>query len=358
MVKKLLFLVVAILVGGMTAVQAKINYVPLYIVDTQPDVKVVKRAPSMPLIITQDNYKLILPEIDDDLTFMVLKDNDCVYKETRQQNQSTVNLPTTLTGDYEVRLCANTYYYYGYITLDRLNISDVPNENANWENITLLGSNTSQQAILDDIMGLNVVKYNMKFKSSVNETYLSYLSKEERDSYEKAMEKKAAELRAQERFGLLPEELSAIFPQLVVYYENGEFGINYGDLIPIMISCIQELKIQLDSRTEKIVDVMMSRGTGPSAVSAARAIIGNTLLSAAPTSVSEPALVRFVLTDNAANAYITITDMGGRVMTKVPISPSETSVSIDSGILGEGIFLCTLCVNGENIATKRLVKTK
>ena len=355
MVKKLLFLVIAILMGGMTAVQAKINYVPLYIVDTQPDVKVVKRAPSMPLIITQDNYKLILPELDDELTFMVLKDNDCVYKETRQQNQSIVNLPTTLIGDYEVRLCANTYYYYGYITLESLII---PNENANWENITLLGSNTSQQAILDGIMGLNVVKYNKKAISNVDETYLSYLGKEEMENYEKAMEKKTAELRAQERFGLLPEELSAIFPQLVVYYENGEYGINYDDLIPIMISCIQELKIQLDNRTEKIVDVMMSRSTGPSAVSAARAIIGNTLLSAAPTSVSEPAQVRFVLTDNAANACITITDMGGRVMTKVPISPSETSVSIDSGILSEGIFLCTLYVNGENIATKRLVKTK
>jgi hypothetical protein len=43
---------------------------------------------------------------------------------------------------------------------------------------------------------------------------------------------------------------------------------------------------------------------------------------------------------------------------KVPVSPSETSVSIDSGVLGEGIFLCTLFANGEVIGTKRLVKTK
>jgi hypothetical protein len=50
--------------------------------------------------------------------------------------------------------------------------------------------------------------------------------------------------------------------------------------------------------------------------------------------------------------------MGGRVVTKVPVSPSATSATIDSGTLGEGIFLCTLYVDGQNIGTKRLVKTK
>jgi len=50
--------------------------------------------------------------------------------------------------------------------------------------------------------------------------------------------------------------------------------------------------------------------------------------------------------------------MEGRQITKVPVSPSETSVSIDSGTLGQGIFLCTLFVNGEIIGTKRLVKTR
>ena len=65
MTKRILFLLAVILIGNMTAVNAKINYVPLYIVDTQPDVKVVKRTPTAPLFITQDDHKLILPDIDD-----------------------------------------------------------------------------------------------------------------------------------------------------------------------------------------------------------------------------------------------------------------------------------------------------
>ena len=350
MTKKFFLLVIVILLGGMTAVKAKINYVPLYIVDTHTDVKEVKHSPTMPLFITQDDHKLILPDIEDILTFMVYKDNDCVHQET-YSNHSTIVLPSSLIGDYEVRLSGDDYYYYGYITLEDQN-GGFPTENSNWDNITLLGSNTSQQEILHNIMGLNVVEYNMK--ANINEEDLIYLSEEDREAYIKQRE----EIHNQKRIGLLPEELESIFPQLVTHYPDGQFGINYLDLVPVLISCIQELKVQLDTRTEKIVDVMMARSSGTSSVSAVRAAIGNTLLSTAPSSVNEPARVRFVLTDNVTNAYIAISDMGGRILTKVPVSPSETDTYIDSGVLSEGIFLCTLFANGEAIGTKRLVKTK
>ena len=304
MTKKFFFLVIAILMGGMTAVKAKINYVPLYIIDTHADVKTVKRTPAVQLFITQDDHKLILPEIEpeDILTLFVLKDNEYVYSMPYHCYQPIVYLPTSLVGDFEVRICGDTYYYYGFLTLEGQKSSDIPTENANWDNIKLLGSNTSQQAILDNIMGLNVIEYNMKMPVG--------------------------------------------------------FGINYIDLIPILISCIQELKTQLDARTETIVDVMMSRSVDNSAISEVRAAIGNTILSVSPSSVSESAQVRYILGDNASNAFIAVTDMRGRVMTRVPLSPTDTSATIDSGTLGEGIYLCTLFVDGKNVGTKRMVKTK
>lgn len=43
---------------------------------------------------------------------------------------------------------------------------------------------------------------------------------------------------------------------------------------------------------------------------------------------------------------------------ETPCEHSDTSAIISSGILGEGIFLCTLFVNGQSIGTKHLVKTK
>ena len=330
MVKRFIFIVVTLLMGNMTVVNAKINYVPLYIVDTSADVKGVKHAPPQPLIITQDDHRLTLPEIDDSLMFQVFKGTDCYYEVAYDRNQPIVDLPAILWGDYEVRLSADTYYYYGYLTLELLNNPDIPTEYGNWENITLFGSDTSQESILNSIMGLNVVEYNRKDKGD-----------------------------GQRYVGMFYDELRATFPQITDDHYGFIIGdINLWGLFSVMVGCIQELKTELDRRTETIVDVMMSRGVNPAAVSEVRAAIGNTLLSAAPTSVYESAQVRYLLTDNVTNAYIAVTDMEGRQITKVPVSPSETSVSIDSGTLGQGIFLCTLFVNGEKIETKRLVKTR
>ena len=330
MVKRFFFIVVTLLMGNMTVVNAKINYVPLYIVDTSADVKGVKHAPTMPLFITQDDHRLTLPEMEDSLIFQVFKGNDCYYEVAYDRNQPIVDLPAILWGDYEVRLSADTYYCYGYLTLELLKDPDIPTEYGNWENITLFGSDTSQESILNSLMGLNVVEYNRKDKED-----------------------------GQRYVGMFCDELRATFPQITDDHYGFIIGdINLWGLFSVMVGCIQELKTELDSRTEKIVDVMMSRGASPAAVSEVRAAIGNTLLSAAPTSVYESAQVRYLLTDNVTNAYIAITDMEGRQITKVPVSPSETSVSIDSGTLGQGIFLCTLFVNGEIIGTKRLVKTR
>jgi hypothetical protein len=313
-----------------TAINAKINYVPLYIVDTQADVKVVKRAPAAPLFITQDDHKLILPDIEDSLTLVLLRNDQCVYQTSFQRSPSEVNLSATLVGDYEVRLCLDSCYYFGYLTLERQekrDTADIPNETELWENITQLGSNTSQQAILDNIMGLHVVEYNMKPDSE------------------------------QRRIGLLATELREVFPQVVYDLQGGQVGINYLDLVPVLFCCIQELKNQLDIRTERIADIMLSRYTGTSAAREIRAAIGNTLLSVTPTS-AESVEVRFLLTEDVVNAHITLTDMGGRVITEVPVSPSDTSVTISSGTLAEGIYLCTLFANGQNVGTKRLVKAK
>lgn len=330
MEKRILLLLIAILTGSIVVVNAKINYIPLYIVDTQADVKVVKRAPAAPLFITQDDHRLILPDIEDSLTFVLLRNDQCVYQTSFQRSPSEVNLSATLVGDYEVRLCLDSCYYFGYLTLERQekrDTADIPNETELWENITQLGSNTSQQAILDDIMGLHVVEYNMKSDSE------------------------------QKRIGLLATELREVFPQVVYDLQGGQVGINYLDLVPVLFCCIQELKNQLDIRTERIADIMLSRYAGTSAAREIQAVIGNALLSVTPTS-AESAEVRFLLTEDVVNAHITLTDMGGRVITEVPVSPSDTSVTISSGTLAEGIYLCTLFANGQNVGTKRLVKTK
>jgi hypothetical protein len=235
----------------------------------------------------------------------------------------------------------------------------VPTETGLWENITRLGSDSPQEVILDKIMGLNVVEYNMKMNMPSEED-LIYLNVKDKEAYLKRLAEREAAKNADRHIGLLANELKSSFPDmaLVKDLQDGKTGINYIELVPVLISCIQELKTQLDIRTEKMVDIMMSRGADASTVSAARAAFGNSLLSIAPTPVGESAEVRFLLDQGVSNAYLSVVDMGGRVVTRLPVSPTDMSASIDSSILGEGIYLCTLYADGQNIGTRRLVKTK
>ena len=247
-----------------------------------------------------------------------------------------------------------------YVVADTATVGEgVPSEFGQWENITRLGSDSPQEVILDKIMGLNVVEYNMK-TDIPSEEDLIYLNVKDKEAYLKRLEEKEAAKNAERHIGLLANELKAAFPNLGLVRElnEGKVGINYVEIVPVLISCIQELKNQLDMRTGKMVEIVMSRGLEPTTVNAARAAFGSNLLPIAPTSVSQPAEVRYLLDVAASNAYLSVVDMGGRVVTKVPVSPSATSAMIDSGTLGEGIFLCTLYVDGQNIGTKRLVKTK
>ena len=75
-------------------------------------------APPRPLYITQDDYVLTFTAFEDDYTLELRDENDVVvYTDYVPAGTTQVVLPSTLSGDFELRLVADTYYYIGYISL-------------------------------------------------------------------------------------------------------------------------------------------------------------------------------------------------------------------------------------------------
>lgn len=77
-------------------------------------------APPRPWYIIQDDYVLTLPAFEDDLTLELRDANDTVvYTTCLYAGTTTVVLPSTLSGSFELRLVPlfATYYYRGYIDL-------------------------------------------------------------------------------------------------------------------------------------------------------------------------------------------------------------------------------------------------
>ena len=75
-------------------------------------------APPRPWYITQDDYTLTMPAFEDDFTLELRNEYDVVVYSTYVPAGTTlIVLPSTLSGDFELRLVGDTYYYRGYISL-------------------------------------------------------------------------------------------------------------------------------------------------------------------------------------------------------------------------------------------------
>ena len=94
--------------------------IPMHIINQGPAHGGSTLAPPRPWYITQDDYVLTLPAFENDCT-LELRDEDgtVVYSTYVSAGTTTVVLPSTLSGEFELRLVpfSTTYYFRGYIEL-------------------------------------------------------------------------------------------------------------------------------------------------------------------------------------------------------------------------------------------------
>jgi len=144
---------------------------------------------------------------------------------------------------------------------------------------------------------------------------------------------------------------------LVSEDSDGTKSINYTELVPLLLRSIQELKQELD--VVKGSGSRMTRSlSNDDWDSQTEEVTGNVLYQNTPNPFKEQTTIRFSLSDDVRDAAICIFDLSGKMLKKVPISSGETSVSINGWELGEGMFLYTLMVGGQEIDTKRMIITK
>lgn len=193
---------------------------------------------------------------------------------------------------------------------------------------------------LNNLLSMNVIEYSYK-ASMIPET--------EGDTLSTSLDE--SNKQTERHYGLSAQELQAIYPNLVKEGQDGYLGVNYVELVPVLIRAIQELKGELDAvrsndgarKTSSTTDVN-SVGKG-----------ANVLYQNAPNPFKEQTTIRFSLADDAQEASICIFDMTGKMLKKQSISLGETSVRIAGWELGEGMFFYTLIVNGREIDTKRMI---
>ena len=106
----------AVMCGVSTVCQAEKEEVVIYIDNPLGDYP-VHRTPSLLPTVYIDDHTLSFEDLYGGYVLQIVQDGVVVYTTTVIPGMTSVDLPSTLSGSYEFRLVADTYYYYGYIDL-------------------------------------------------------------------------------------------------------------------------------------------------------------------------------------------------------------------------------------------------
>lgn len=164
-------------------------------------------------------------------------------------------------------------------------------------------------------------------------------------------------------FGVLAQEIKEVFPNLVSEDKDGYNSVNYLEIIPLLITSIQEQQVMIENQNQKIAD-LENKITTTSTVNSDRKsefIIekGTQLLQNIPNPFSESTTINYTIPENVNSASIIIFDLQGKQIKKFDLEQrSQGSILVQAGELYAGMFVYTLVVDGKEIASKKMILTK
>lgn len=234
----------------------------------------------------------------------------------------------------------------------------IPSDSRLNENVVSLNERGSDTSTLDNLLGMNVIQYNMK--SRIPDEMPAGIENDStgnvREAYE-YLKKDEMKMSARRHFGIDAEELQKTYPDLVLEGQDGYLAVNYVELVPVLVKAIQELKQQVDELqgTEAAKKAPANSSTTDVRNTTAKK---NILYQNTPNPAKEQTVIRYQLADNVQNAAICIFDMQGKMLKKLPVSSDNDSITINGYELGQGMFLYSLVINGQEIETKKMVISK
>lgn len=125
--------------------------------------------------------------------------------------------------------CNNTVTANSFVTLSDIRLK---------ENVSQLSAITANGSTLENLMNMNVITYNFKDRE---------IPAAERDTISAELAKTMYATPKTLHYGLSAQELQEIYPDLVQEGQDGFLGVNYTELVPILIRSIQELKQEVDA---------------------------------------------------------------------------------------------------------------
>lgn len=219
---------------------------------------------------------------------------------------------------------------------------------------TAASSFSSSETVAEKLTGLNAIAFYKNNPATASAT-------EAGDTTHTENKPSAIEIQdiSKQHYALSAEQLEAIYPELVYEKEDGTKGINYMEMIPLLVQSIGELKAEI------------AQLKGLPAKASTRTYDGNTngvdriaadvasIEQNEPNPFTEKTTIRFSVPSKTKNALLCVYDMNGKQLRQIALSSrGRSSVTIAGSELSAGMYLYCLIVDGKLINTRRMVLTK
>ena len=233
------------------------------------------------------------------------------------------------------------------------------------ENVESLDVTCQGESLMDKIMAMNVIQYNYKDREYERMEMNVDVSEEMKEILEECAEKEAGGKTDVEgpkdlHFGLSAQELQEIFPNLVKEGQDGYLGVNYTELVPVLIRCIQGMQQEINElKGESIETRAKANGAiGETTEVKTTSTNRNQLFQNTPNPFKEQTTIRFSLANDVKSASVCIFDMQGKMLQSHPVQAGMESITVNGYELGAGMFLYSLVVNGQEMDTKKMILSK
>lgn len=160
-------------------------------------------------------------------------------------------------------------------------------------------------------------------------------------------------------YALSAEQLGAVYPDLVYVREDGTKGINYMEMIPLLVQAIGELSAKVEALEAVSGRQQRSMAKAVAGIDSGEALPGPGLGQNSPNPFASTTEIGLTIPDDAHDATLCIYDMTGKQLRQLPVSGrGKTSVVLTGEGLASGMYLYSLIIDGKLIDTKRMVFAK
>ncbi|MDX2196556.1 MAG: tail fiber domain-containing protein [Cytophagales bacterium] len=163
------------------------------------------------------------------------------------------------------------------------------------------------------------------------------------------------------QYGLIAQEVEKIVPELVTTTPGGMKAVNYTGVIPILIEAFKEQNAKIETLQAEILKLKGKKASSARVDEGAKqaeatSTTGAYLYQNTPNPFNKTTEIKYYIAESVQDAFITITDLGGKQIKTLPITTKgESYVTIKANELYAGLFAYTLVADGHIIDTKRMV---